>query len=79
MKYHGVVKKYVADVREPLILPSPVIPEVCYLLLEYLGAKAEIQFLRSLVHQEMLLEHPTMKDIERAIEILEQYRDATSA
>lgn len=75
-QYHAVVKRYVADIREALIVPSPVVTEVCYLLLEYLGAEAEVQFLRSLVNRELLVEHPTMKDIERAIAILEQYRDA---
>lgn len=75
-KYHDLIKRYVSAVHEALIVPSPVLPEVCYLLLEYLGTEAEVQFLRSLVRREMLLEHPTMKDLERAIEILEKYRDA---
>lgn len=75
-QYHDLVKRYISGIHEALIVPSPVVPEVCYLLLEYLGTEAEVQFLRSLVRREMLLEHPTMKDIERAIEILEKYRDA---
>ena len=61
---------------EALIVPSPVVPEVCYLLLEYLGAEAETQFLRSLSGQELLLEHFSTADLGRAIQILEQYRDA---
>jgi uncharacterized protein len=75
-QYHDAVKSYVSQIHEVLIIPSPVVPEVCYLLLEYLGAEAELQFLRSLAKQEMLLEQPSIKDIERAIQILEQYRDA---
>lgn len=75
-EHHDIVKRYVSEIHEALIVPSPVVPEVCYLLLEYLGAEAEVQFLRSLVNQELLLEHLTTKDIGRAIEILEQYRDA---
>lgn len=75
-EHHDIVKRYVSEIHEALIVPSPVVPEVCYLLLEYLGAEAEVQFLRSLVNQELLLEHLTTKDIVRAIEILEQYRDA---
>lgn len=75
-EFHDMVESYVANLQEALIVPSPVVPEVCYLLLEYLGAEAEVQFLHSLANREMLLEHPTMKDIERAVEILEKYRDA---
>jgi hypothetical protein len=75
-QYHEAVVGYVSATNEALIVPGPVVPEVCYLLLEYLGAKAEMQFLRSLANQELLLEHFTTKDLGRAIEILEQYRDA---
>ena len=75
-QYHRAVAKFVAATRETLIVPSPVVPEVCYLLGEYLGADAETQFLRSLVRQELLLEHFNTKDLARAIEILEQYHDA---
>lgn len=75
-QYHRAVAKFVAATRETLIVPSPVVPEVCYLLGEYLGADAETQFLRSLLGQELLLEHFNAKDLARAIEILEQYHDA---
>jgi predicted nucleic acid-binding protein len=75
-QYHRVVADCVEATRETLIVPSPVIPEVCYLLLEHLGPDAEVQFLRSLAEQELLLEHFSPKDLSRAIEILEQYRGA---
>jgi len=44
---HRAVAKFVAATRETLIVPSPVVPEVCYLLTEYLSADAEIKFLQS--------------------------------
>jgi len=75
-QYHEAVAEYVSATRETLIVPGPVVPEVCYLLLAYLGSGAEIGFLRSLADQELLLEHFTVKDLVRAIEILEQYRTA---
>ncbi|MBI2821786.1 MAG: PIN domain-containing protein [Acidobacteria bacterium] len=74
-EFHAVTKAYVSHVRETLIIPGPVLPEVCYLLLENFGSEAEVKFLRSVVNQEMLLEHATTKDLERVVEILEQYRD----
>ena len=75
-QHHRAVGKFVAATRETLIVPSPVVPEVCYLLAEYLNADTEIKFLQSLVSQELLLEHFNTKDLERAVEILKQYRDA---
>jgi uncharacterized protein len=75
-QYHDKVESYISSIDEPLVVPSPVVPEVCYLLLEYLGTEAEMQFLRSLANQELLVEHFTAKDVGRSLEILEQYRDA---
>lgn len=75
-QYHDLVEHYVTQTQEALIVPSPVVPEVCYLLLEHLGAEAELSFLRSLANQELFLEHPIPRDLERVIEILDQYQDA---
>lgn len=75
-QYHEMVANFVAGISEPLVVPSPVVSEVCYLLLEYLGAEAELRFLSSLANQELLVEHFTMKDLDRAVDILVQYRSA---
>lgn len=75
-EYHQAVRKYIATVGEPLIVPSAVVPEVCYLLRERLGAEAELQFLRSLARQELLLEDFTRADLDRVLQILEQYAAA---
>ncbi len=75
-QYHSAVKRYIAKVKEPLIVPVPVVPEVCYLLRERLSAEAELGFLRSLARQELLLEDLTLKDLDRVLQILEQYQDA---
>jgi predicted nucleic acid-binding protein len=75
-EYHDRVKGFLARNRETIIVPGPVVVEVCYLILENLGPTSEIAFLRSLVNREMLLEQPAEKDLERSIQILQQYRDA---
>jgi uncharacterized protein len=75
-EYHDIVKKFVSKNRETVIVPGPVVVELCYLILEHLGPTAEIAFLRSLANREMLLEQPTTKDLERSIQILQQYRDS---
>jgi hypothetical protein len=74
--YHLTVLQYAASVRSPIIVPAQVVSELCYMLLENLGTESELNFLRTLVKREMLLEAFTLDDLSRAIEILEQYRDA---
>ena len=75
-KHHRTMVTYVTSSRELFLVPSPVVMELSYMLLENLGAEAELSFLRALANRELLLEHFTLPDLERAIEILEQYRDA---
>ena len=74
--YHQPVKKYVASHRDTWIVPAPVVTETCIGILDRLGADAELAFLRSLAAKEMLVEPLADRDLNRAIEILDQYRDA---
>ena len=74
--YHEVVKKYVSSHRDTWLVPIPVVTETCIALLDRLGSSAESRFLRSLTKKEMLVEQVTDADLERVIEILEQYSDA---
>jgi predicted nucleic acid-binding protein len=75
-EHHDLVKAFLSKNRETVIVPGPVVVEVCYLILEHLGSASQIAFLRSLANREMLLEQPAEKDLERSIQILQQYRDA---
>jgi uncharacterized protein len=74
--YHQRVKRYMVSRRETWIVPEPVVTETCIGILDRLGAHTELAFLRSLAAKEMLVEPLTDADLGRAIEILEQYRDA---
>ncbi|MCX8027308.1 MAG: PIN domain-containing protein [Thermodesulfovibrionales bacterium] len=56
-----------------LIIPSSVIPEVCYLLNTYLGQSAEIVFIQSLVNKEMIIEHLKFEDLQRTVTLLKTY------
>ncbi len=58
-----------------LIVPSAVIPEVCYLLNIYLGQSAEIAFIHSLINKELNIEHFNSSDLVRCKELLKQYSD----
>ena len=74
--FHASVKSFISKNRETIIVPGPVVVEVCYLILEHLGSAAEIVFLKSLATRQLLLEQPVARDLERSIEILEQYRSS---
>ena len=74
--YHDDVKNYFATHRDTWIVPAPVVTETCIGILDRLGADAELEFLRSLAAKELLVEDLADADLDRAIAILEQYRDA---
>src|SRR5262245_9633727 len=73
---HDSVKKYLSRHRDAWIVPNPVVAETSIVLLEWLGADAELGFLRSLAAKQMLVENLTNADLDRVVEILEQYKDA---
>lgn len=75
-RYHQAVKKFLSSHRDTWIVPAPVVTETCIVILDRLSADAEVEFLRSLAAKEMLVEPVMDADLGRAIEILEQYRDA---
>lgn len=58
-----------------VLLPEIVIPELAYLILNNLGYKKLIRFLRSIVIGGFTLVPTELKDLERAAEILEKYAD----
>jgi predicted nucleic acid-binding protein len=63
--------------REPgsIYVPVAILAEIDYLLLEYLGPQAELDFLKSIDSGAFTLEPLTTVDFTRCLEIIEQYRD----
>ena len=59
-----------------LFLPTPVLPELCYLLHSRLGHLAMRNFLVGLAKSDITLVALTTIDLDRAIEILAVYADA---
>lgn len=57
-------------------LPEAVLPELAYLVLRDLGYEIWVNFLRSLAAGELPLISTDIRDINRAAEIMEQYRDS---
>ncbi len=73
---HNRVLAVVQTINEPLLLPSVVLPEVCYLIASRLGHQAMRRFLANLAISDTQLEAVTTTDLERVNEILEQYADS---
>lgn len=59
----------------PLVVPSPVLTEVCWLLESRVGPDAEAQFLLSIVHGELALEALVLDDVARMAELVKTYSD----
>lgn len=75
-RWHKPSASFVESHRGRLIVPSPVIPEICYLLNAYLGQASEMAFLTSLANRELSIEHFNAGDLHRSMELMNQYKDA---
>jgi len=73
--WHKRSVDFLTDFNGKLIIPSTVIPEACYLLNTFLGQSAEIKFINSLMNREITIEHFTIVDLARCIEVLTKYKD----
>ena len=73
---HDSVLAVAQTIGEPLLLPSVVLPEICYLISSRLGHQAMRQFLNNLAVSGTQLEPITTLDLERVNQILEQYADS---
>ena len=56
-----------------LVIPLPVISEVCYLISSRLGSHAEAKFLTSIAHGDATVDHLENADLERMAELVERY------
>jgi len=73
--WHQKAVGYLLTFKGKLILPTTVIPEICYLLNRNLGIHAEIKLLEAIINQEFITENIMPDDLRRCVEIIEQYHD----
>jgi len=73
---HNRVLNVARNINEPMLLPSVVLTEVCYLLASRLGHPVMRQFLGNLVVSGMEIEGIAIADLERVEQILQQYADS---
>jgi len=74
--WHRQAVDFITAYQGRLIVPSPAIPEACYLLNTYLGPSAETEFVKSLVNRELVVEHFNSADLSRCIELLKKHDDS---
>ena len=73
---HARVLSIAQSIDEPLLLPTVVLPEVCYLIASRLGYQAMRKFLASLAVSDIQIESLTAIDLERVNQVLEKYADS---
>lgn len=74
---HGRVLEIASTLTGLLVLPTTVLPEVCYLIASRLGHATMRHFLNQVVtRKNLLLTSLTAVDLERVTEILEHYADS---
>lgn len=72
---HLATRRAVERERGEIIVPTAILSEIDYLLREFLGVEAELDFLESLQAGAFALEPFTSSDLERCRELIARYRD----
>lgn len=75
-KNHRRVLETIGSLKESLILPIAVLPEISYLISSRLGHDKMRQFLTEVVNSNVSLENVSKDDLARVIEILTEYADS---
>jgi len=74
-EHHAACRHLLEHERGPLVVPAPVLTEVCYLTASRLGAGAEAAFLASLASGELVLEATTPGALGRMVDLVRKYAD----
>ena len=73
---HERVSAFAQSINEVLILPTVVMPEICYLIASRLGYQPMLRFVSSITTTTVQVESTTVEDLVRVHEILTQYADS---
>ncbi len=73
--HHGKVRKVIDRERGAIIVPTVILAELDYLLREFLGVDAELDFLEGIASGAYILESFMAADLERCRELIAGYRD----
>ena len=70
---HTLVRRWLAENRDPLVIPVTILPEVAYLINRRHGSHSEARWLRSLVQGGLPIEPLMTPDLDRCVELVETY------
>jgi hypothetical protein len=73
--HHAACSSLFATYPGRLIVPGPILTEVCYMAESRLGPETEARFLDSLGSGEFELEAINASDLQRMAELVRKYRD----
>src|SRR5579884_4043196 len=73
--HHHAVRAALAAIREPFVVPLPVLPEVDYLIKKSVGAAGALAAMQTLVSGPIVIDHLIHADLERATELMRIYAD----
>jgi len=73
-QHHIAVREALERELGPIVVPTAILAELDYLLREFLGIDAELDFLGSLLEGTFVLEPVTRSDLERCRELIAKYR-----
>ena len=71
---HEDIKVIAADDANEIIIPSPAIPETCYMLNKKFGPGIELRFIEDIASVQLQVEVLEFRDILRVPEIIKKYR-----
>ncbi len=74
-RHHRSVRSAVDSHRGPIIVPIGILAEVDYLLREFLGVDAELEFLEALETGAFVVETTDRPDLRRCRQLIARYRD----
>ncbi len=74
-RHHAAVLKSLKTEIGAIIVPSVILSEIDYLLREFLGVEAELDFIDGLIGGAYLLEPFTDIDLRRSRDLIAKYRD----
>lgn len=72
---HARCRQLIEDATESLVVPSPVLPELDYLVAERLGPGPMLAFLRDIERGAFMVENLEAEDYTRVREVLDHYAD----
>ena len=73
-KGHKDIKNIAADDDNEIIIPSPAIPEICYMLNKRFGPEIELRFIEDIASVQLQVEVLEFKDVLRVPEIIKKHR-----